>query len=144
MALKVQTEMRNKGGYDEASWMRTTISNDDLQTVFSALMPAATQWKEIGLALQCPIHQLKLLETKTSGNRDARHLLLDMLDYRQRQGGLGWEDIYHALLVDTVSEKRLAHQIAKDHCPHILCILHPPNRGEVMSAIMCNIILHNS
>ena len=108
---------------------KTIIISEDINTVFSALMPAATRWREIGLALKCPLHQLSLIESNIGGNRNASGFLLDMLDYRQRQIQLTWEDICRALRTDTVSEKHLANQIAKKHCPHIL---HAHTSGELI------------
>ena len=110
-------------GHDPSLQEETdAISDENIHMLFSELLPAATRWKKIGLALHCPLYRLQLIESK-QGNRDASHFLLDMLDYRLKcttPSYLSWKEVCYALKERTVNEERLAHVIAQKHCPHIL------------------------
>lgn len=128
-------DMANSSTAHDPSLHEDVIS--DIQMLFSELLPAATNWKRIGLALHCPLYRLQLIESKL-GNRDASHFLLDMLDYRLKcttPSYLSWKEVCYALREKTVSEERLAWVIAQKHCPHILEDLKRTNPLAELSSI---------
>ena len=95
------------------------IRGSSVKALFNALYPAAAKWREIGLALDCPLCELRKIEHKPA-NKEVTHFMLDLLEYRESvitPSSLTWKVIIHALRQGIVHEERLANKIAREHCP---------------------------
>ena len=85
-----------------------------LKAVINALHSVCPKWYNIGVQLEVPIFQLKIIEKKSS---DLMDQLRDTLDYwMSNDPSPSWRHLVDALKAPSVSENRLAGEIEKKYC----------------------------
>ena len=87
-----------------------------LKTVFNALHPVSHKWFSIGLQLDVPTFQLKIIKKDVTG---AVEQLQDMLEYWMNNASdpfPSWKVLVDALKAPIVGESRLAKELEERHC----------------------------
>ena len=85
-----------------------------LKATINALHSVCPKWYNIGVQLEVPSFQLKIIEKKSS---DLMDQLRDTLDYWMNNNpSASWRHLVYALKAPSVGEKRLAEQIKEEHC----------------------------
>ena len=85
-----------------------------LKTVFNALHSVSHKWFDIGLQLEVPSSQLKIIKTDTTGVAER---LQAMVDYWLNNATVpSWKVLVDALKAPAVGESRLAKELEERHC----------------------------
>ena len=85
-----------------------------LKAAINALHSVCPKWYNIGVQLEVPTFQLKIIEKKSS---DLMDQLRDTLDYwRNNDPSASWRHLVDALKAPSVGEKRLAEEIEEEYC----------------------------
>ena len=85
-----------------------------LKATINALHSVCPKWYNIGVQLEVPTFQLKIIEKKSS---DLMDQLCDTLDYWMNNNpSASWRHLVDALKAPSVGEKRLAEQIKEEYC----------------------------
>ena len=85
-----------------------------LKATINALHSVCPKWYNIGVQLEVPSFQLKIVEKKSS---DLMDQLRDTLDYwMNNDPSPSWRHLVDALKAPSVSEKRLADEIEEEYC----------------------------
>jgi len=93
-----------------------------LKTVFRALHSVCHKWLNIGLELDVPESQLKIIETDRIGSEERMRTMLDY--WLNNYPLLSWKVLVDALKATTVGESRLAKELEEKHCsPEDQCSL---------------------
>ena len=92
-----------------SSYLAGTALN--LKTVLNALHSVSHKWSDIGLQLEIPVFQLKIIEADATG---VKRRLQAMLDYWMKNAVdplPSWEVLVNALKAPAVGESRLAREL---------------------------------
>ena len=85
-----------------------------LKAALNALHSVCSKWYNIGVQLEVPTFQLKIIEKKTNDSMDQ---LRDTLDFWMSNDlSPSWKHIADALKAPSVGEKRLAKAIEQEYC----------------------------
>ena len=85
-----------------------------LKATINALHSVCPKWYNIGVQLEVPTFQLKIIEKKSS---DLMDQLRDTLDYwMSNNTSPSWRHLVDALKAPSVGEKRLAEEIEDEYC----------------------------
>ena len=90
----------------------------NVKTVFNALHSVSYKWSDIGLQLEIPICQLKIIEADTTGT-GVKKRLQATLEYWMNNATdplPSWEVLVNALKAPAVSESRLARELQDKYC----------------------------
>ena len=83
-----------------------------LKAAINALHSVCTKWYNIGVQLEVPTFQLKIIERKSSDSMDQ---LRDVLDYwMSNEPSPSWSHIVDTLKAPSVGENRLAKEIQEN------------------------------
>jgi len=97
-----------------SSYLAGTALN--LKTVLNALHSVSHKWSDIGLQLEIPVFQLKIIEADATG---VKRRLQAMLDYWMKNAVdplPSWEVLVNALKAPAVGESRLARELEERYC----------------------------
>ena len=101
------------------------VKNAKLQTVFTGTVPTlkatinalhsvCPKWYNIGVQLEVPTFQLKIIEKKTNDSMDQ---LRDTLDFwMSNEPSPSWRHLVDALKAPSVGEDQLAEEIEEEYC----------------------------
>ena len=104
-----------------------------LKAAINALHSVCTKWYNIGVQLDIPTFQLKIIERKSSDSMDQ---LRDVLDYwMSNDPSSSWSQIVDALKAPSVGENRLAEEIHETKTG--LEEQHCCNASEVLVTAKC-------
>ena len=85
-----------------------------LKAAINALHSVCHKWYNIGVQLEVPTFQLKIIEKKTN---DLMDQLRDTLDYwMSNEPSPSWRHLVDALKAPSVGENRLAKEIEEKYC----------------------------
>ena len=85
-----------------------------LKAAINALHSVCDKWYNIGVQLEVPTFQLKIIEKKTN---DLMDQLRDTLDYWMSNDlSPSWSQIVDALKAPSVGENRIANEIEEKYC----------------------------
>jgi len=87
-----------------------------LKTVFNALHPVSHKWFDIGLQLDVPTFQLKIIKTDTTGAKERLQAVLDYWVDNAADPLPSWKVLIDALKAPTVGENRLARELEESYC----------------------------
>ena len=85
-----------------------------LKAAINTLYSVSCKWYNIGVQLEVPTFQLKIIEKKSSDLMDQLH---DTLDYwMNNDPSASWRHLVDALKAPSVGENRLAEEIQRKYC----------------------------
>ena len=84
-----------------------------LKAAVNALHSVCFKWRAIGVQLEVPTFQLKIIEKKSC---DLTDQLCDTLDYWMNSDSSSWRHLVDALKAPSVGENRLAEEIEEKYC----------------------------
>jgi len=87
-----------------------------LKTVFNALHSVSHKWFNIGLQLDVPKSELKIIETDRPGSEERMRTMLDYWLDNATELHQSWEVLINALKAPTVGENRLAKELEEKYC----------------------------
>jgi len=96
----------------------------NVKTVFNELHSVSYKWSDIGLQLEIPICQLKIIEADTTGVKKRLQATLDYWMNNATDPLPSWKVLVNALNAPAVSESRLARELEDKYCcPEDQCSL---------------------
>ena len=96
----------------------------NVKTVFNALHSVSYKWSDIGLQLEIPICQLKIIEADTTGVKKRLQATLEYWMNNATDPLPSWKVLVNALKAPAVSESRLARELEDKYCsPEDQCSL---------------------
>ena len=85
-----------------------------LKAAINALHSVCPKWYNIGVQLEVPTFQLKIIEKKSS---DLMDQLRDALDYwMNNDPSPSWRHLVDALKASSVGEKRFTEEVEEEYC----------------------------
>ena len=88
----------------------------NMKTVLNALHSVSHKWSDIGLQLEIPVIQLKIIEADTTGVKKRFQATLDYWMNNATDPLPSWEVLVNALKAPAVGESRLARELEEKYC----------------------------